>query len=164
MQHIGLALKAEIVEGMAPFSSLYGESLATALSAHLLRRYTVWKPAMHDIVDTHASAALRHVIAYIHANLDQQLTLGELASIAHMSTYHFARTFKQATGVSPHQYVLNARVGRAKGLLMRGNLSVAEVAQRVGFFDHSHFTRYFKRLLGVAPQTLLRQNSKNLPD
>ena len=163
LQQIGLALKAEIDEGTAAFSSLYAESLASALSAHLLRRYTVWKPTMHDSMGHHAAPAVRQVIAYIHDNLDQQLTLAELSFIADMSTYHFARTFKQVTGVAPHQYVLNARVERAKSLLLRGNLSIADIARKVGFFDQSHFTRYFKRLIGVTPQTLLRQNSKNLP-
>ncbi len=162
LQQIGLALKAEIDEGMAAFSSLYAESLASALSAHLLRRYTVWKPTMRDSASNHSALTLRHVIAYIHDNLDHHLTLAELSSIAVMSPYHFARTFKQVTGVAPHQYVLNARLERAKSLLLRGNLSIAEVAQKVGFFDQSHFTRYFKRIIGVTPQALLQQNSKIL--
>jgi len=106
---------------------------------------------------------LKRVIEYIHANLDQNLTLAELSFIANMSPYHFARTFKQATGMAPHQYVLHTRIERAKSLLLQGKLSIAEVAMRVGFFDQSHFTRYFKRIVGVTPQTLLRQNSKNLP-
>jgi AraC family transcriptional regulator len=161
LQQIGLALKAEIDEGTAVFSSLYVESLSRALSAHLLRRYTVWKPTMRDCIGNQTPPAVRHVIAYIHDNLDQQLTLSELSFLANMSTYHFARTFKQVTGVAPHRYVLNARVERAKSLLLRGNVSIAEVAQKVGFFDQSHFTNYFKRLVGVTPQALLRQNSKN---
>src|SRR5258708_21089158 len=75
LQQIGLALKAEIGEGTAAFSSLYAESLASALAAHLLRRYTVWKPTMHGSMGHHAAPAVRQVIAYIHDNLDQQLTL-----------------------------------------------------------------------------------------
>jgi AraC family transcriptional regulator len=162
LQQIGLALKAEIDEETAAFSSLYAESLSHALSAHLLRRYTVWKPATPDSIGNHTAPAVRQVIAYIQDNLDQQLTLAELSFIADMSPYHFARTFKHVTGVAPHQYVLNARLERAKSLLLRGNVSIAEVAHKVGFFDQSHFTRYFKRLVGVTPQTLLRQNSKNV--
>jgi AraC family transcriptional regulator len=162
LQQIGLALKAEIDEETAAFSSLYAESLASALSAHLLRRYTVWKPTTRDSTGNRTAPAVLQVIAYIHDNLDQQLTLAELSFIADMSPYHFARTFKHVTGVAPHQYVLNARLERAKSLLQRGNVSIAEVAHKVGFFDQSHFTRYFKRLVGITPQTLLRQNSKNL--
>jgi AraC family transcriptional regulator len=118
---------------------------------------------MHDSTGNHAALALRHVIAYIHDNLDQQLTLAELSFVAHMSPSHFARTFKHVTGVTPHQYVLNARLERAKSLLLRGNVSISEVAHKLGFFDQSHFTRSFKRLVGITPQTLLRQNGKNIP-
>lgn len=160
---VALALKAEIDEGMVVSSSLYAESLATTLAAHLLRHYTVWKPAPQEALDRHPASTLRHVIEYIHENLDQHLTLAELSLVAGMSPYHFARTFKQVTGVPPHQYVLHARVEQAKGLLLQGKLTIAEIASQVGFFDQSHLTRSFKRLVGVTPQALLRQNSKNVP-
>lgn len=158
-----LALKAEIDAGMVAPSPLYAESLANTLAAHLLRRYTVWQPVPGEVVERHPASTLRQVTEYIHENLDQHLTLAELSLVAGMSPYHFARTFKQVTGVTPHQYVLNARVERAKGLLLQGKLTIAEIASQVGFFDQSHLTRYFKRLVGVTPQALLRQNSKNIP-
>lgn len=79
-----------------------------------------------------------------------------------MSTYHFARLFKQSIGVTPHQYVIRCRVARAKHLLLQGELNIAEVAKSVGFFDQSHLTKHFKRLVGVTPKTIL-QESKNLP-
>ena len=163
LQYIALALKAELDEGMGASSALYAESLATALSAHVLRRYAVQKHDITDAIDHPSKIVMQRVVEYIHDNLDQQLTLAELSFIANMSAYHFARTFKQATGMAPHQYVLRTRIERAKGLLLQGKFSVAEVAMRVGFFDQSHFTRYFKRIVGVTPQTLLRQNSKNVP-
>ncbi len=161
LQQIGLALKTEIDDGMDLSSSLYIESLTNTLSAHLLRRYTVWKPTQRDSAILRSPSALRDVVDYIHDNLDQHLTLAELAFVARMSTYHFSRTFKQFTSVTPHQYVLNARVEQAKGLLMQGKLSLSEIATRVGFFDQSHFTNAFKRLVGVTPQALLREHSKN---
>jgi AraC family transcriptional regulator len=162
MLQIVLALKAEIEEGMVASSSLYAESLANTLAAHLLRRYTVWKPAPQEVAEEHAAAALQQVIEYIHDNLDQQLTLAELSLVAGMSLYHFARTFKRVTGVTPHRYVLAARVKQAKNLLLQGRLTLAEISSQVGFFDQSHFTRAFKQLVGVTPSTLLRQNSKNI--
>lgn len=164
MLQIALALKAEKEERMTASSPLYAESLANTLAAHLLRHYTVWKPTLRDAVGKPSSATLRHVIEYIHDNLDQHLTLAELSLVAGMSPYYFARTFKEVTGVPPHQYVLNVRVEHAKGLLLQGKLTIAEIASQVGFFDQSHFTRSFKRLVGVAPHTLLRQNSKNIPE
>ena len=158
-----LALKAEIDEGMVASSSLYAESLTTTLAVHLLRHYTVWQPAPHEVLDKYPASLLQQVIEYIHENLDQPLTLAELSPVAGMSPYHFARLFKHVTGVPPHQYVLNTRVERARGLLLQGKLTIAQIASQVGFFDQSHLTRSFKRLVGVTPQTLLRQSSKNVP-
>ncbi len=163
VQQIGLSLKTELDEGMVASSALYAESLAAALSAHLLRRYNIQEYVARNITGNLSNAVIQCVVEYIHENLDQQLTLAELSFIANMSSYHFARTFKQATGMAPHQYVLHTRIERAKDLLLQGKLSIAEIAMRVGFFDQSHFTRYFKRIVGVTPHTLLYQNSKNLP-
>ena len=72
------------------------------------------------------------------------------------------RTHVQTRPEWRHHYILDARIERAKSLLLGGDLSIAEVAQKVGFLDQSHFTRYFKRLVGITPQILLRQNSKNV--
>lgn len=162
LQEIGFALKAELDEDVASTSSLYAESLATALSAHLLRHYTVQEPLIRDWSDSLPNTAMQRVVEYIHDNLDHNMTLAELASVADISSYHLAHTFKQTLGIAPHQYILRTRIERAKALLLQGKLSIAEIATRVGFFDQSHFTRYFKRSIGVTPQTLL-QNSKNIP-
>lgn len=59
-------------------------------------------------------------------------------------------------GVTPHQYILQRRIEKAKYLLQQGKLSIAEVAATVGFCDQSHFTRYFKRIVGVTPKQLLQ--------
>ena len=75
-----------------------------------------------------------------------------MAAAAHLSVYHFARQFKAATGLPPHQYVVMRRVERAKQLLQGGDdLSLAEVAACAGFSDQSQFTHHFKRIVGVTP-------------
>ena len=75
-----------------------------------------------------------------------------MAAVARLSPYHFARQFKAATGLPPHQYVIARRVERAKELLQAGtDLSLAEVAAHAGFSDQSQFCRHFKRLVGVTP-------------
>jgi AraC family transcriptional regulator len=75
-----------------------------------------------------------------------------MAAVARLSTYHFARQFKAATGLPPHRYVIMRRVERAKQLLQRdGDLSLAEVAARAGFADQSQLSRHFRRLVGVTP-------------
>jgi len=71
-----------------------------------------------------------------------------------MSPYHFARSFKAATGLSPHQYVVHRRVERAKALLADTGLTIAEVARAVGFSNHSHLASHVRRLLGVSPRAL----------
>src|SRR5262249_26556824 len=75
-----------------------------------------------------------------------------MAAVARLSVYHFARQFKRATGLPPHQYVILRRVERAKHLLQTGSdFSLAEVAASAGFSDQSQFSHHFKRLVGVTP-------------
>ena len=75
-----------------------------------------------------------------------------MAAVARLSPYHFARQFKAATGLPPHQYVLARRVERAKQLLQGGgDFSLAQVAARAGFSDQSQFSQHFKRTVGVTP-------------
>jgi AraC family transcriptional regulator len=100
----------------------------------------------------HAPRRPRAVVAYIEGHLDASLTLEQLAAVARLSPYHFARQFKRATGLPPHQYVILRRVERAKHLLQAGTgLSLAEVAADAGFWDQSQFSSHFKRLVGVTP-------------
>jgi AraC family transcriptional regulator len=75
-----------------------------------------------------------------------------MAAVVGLNPYHFARQLKGATGLPPHQYVIDRRVERARLLLHAGtDLSLAEVALRAGFSDQSQFSRHFKRLVGVTP-------------
>ena len=95
---------------------------------------------------------LRAVVEYLEEHLDACPTLEQLAAVAHLSDYHFARQFKRATGLPPHQYVIMRRVERAQQLLQGdGDLSLAEVAAHAGFSDQSQFSHHFKRLVGVTP-------------
>ena len=96
---------------------------------------------------------LEAVLGYIGEHLHAALTLRDLAAVAHLSPYYFARRFKESTGLPPHQYIIARRIERAKQLL-RGDeeLSLAQVAARTGFWDQGHLTRHFKRLVGVTPR------------
>jgi AraC family transcriptional regulator len=94
---------------------------------------------------------LQAVVDYIEAHLDAALMLDHLASVSDLSPYHFARMFKNSTGLPPHQYVIARRFEQAKELLSDPDrLTLAEVAVEVGFSNQSHFTRHFKRLVGVT--------------
>jgi AraC family transcriptional regulator len=93
------------------------------------------------------------VVEYIEEHLEAGPSLEQLAAVAHLSVYHFARQFKAATGLPPHQYVILRRVERARQLLQTGSdFSLAEVAASAGFSDQSQFSHHFKRLVGVTPR------------
>jgi AraC family transcriptional regulator len=134
---------------------LYIDSLLTTLFAHLLRNYCA-----SQLTPTHRMVSLprdklRRVLDFIHAHLDQNLALSELAAIAQVSPNYFAAQFKCATGMPPHQYLILQRIERAKNLLVREKLSIADVATQLGFAHQSHFTKHFKRVTGVTPRQFL---------
>lgn len=153
IHQIGLALQAELRSHDG--GSLYAETMANALAVHLLRHYSTQR---HRTINCNGGLAphkLRLVTDYINDYLQRELSLNELAEIAQLSQYHFCHAFKQATGLSSHQYLIQQRVERAKQLLMQSKMSIAEVAIACGFTHQSHLHRHFKRLTGVTPKTLL---------
>lgn len=99
---------------------------------------------------------LKRVLQYVHDNLSSSLTLAELAFVARRSPYHFARQFRLAVGIAPHQYVIRARVEEARRLLQSEDIGIAEAAARVGFASRSHLSRHMRRLFGVTPGTYAR--------
>jgi AraC family transcriptional regulator len=146
---IGRSLQAEAKSG-GPGTPLYAEHLTGALCAHLWRKYSASRraPALPRGL---SRQQLRRAVEFIHDNLENNLSLVQIAGIAHVSPYHFARLFKQAVGVPPHQYVIAQRVRRAQQLLATPGLSVEEVSWRAGFSSQSHFTVQFRKLTGMSP-------------
>ena len=160
------ALRAE------PGDRLYAESLANVLAVHLLRYYAeradgrtlgAGSAPQEAVPDAPAETrgrsgvqprAVADAVAFIHDNCTRDISLGDIAAAARLSPFHLARVFKQALGVSPHQYLIQLRVNCARWLLSAGSgeRSLAELADAVGFADQSHLTRHFKRVLGVTPR------------
>lgn len=95
---------------------------------------------------------LKRVSDYVEANLDRSLSLAALAEAAGLSRMYFAGQFRLATGMRPHNYVVQRRIQRAKALLSQNRVSIVEVAFSVGFQSQSHFTAVFKRVAGITPQ------------
>ena len=96
---------------------------------------------------------LRLIREYIDANIEKDLCLDELAELANLSKYHFARAFKQSAGVSPHAYLIMRRVDRARELLSNMSMPLAEVALAAGFSNQSHFTCRFREQTGMTPSS-----------
>jgi AraC family transcriptional regulator len=151
IQGIFSTLKAELESGKIG-GYLLIDSLKTTLAIHLLRQYCVTKPKLSSYGDKLSKSKLQQVTEYIHEHLEQDLKLIELAAIAQISPYHFLRLFRNSLGTTPHQYILQRRIEKAKYLLQHSQLSIAEIASIVGFCDQSHFTRYFKRITGATPK------------
>jgi transcriptional regulator GlxA family with amidase domain len=100
---------------------------------------------------------VRRTIEKMEEQLERRLTVIELARAAGLSTAHLTRLFRDGTGVTPGAFLRALRMTRARLLLERTNLSVAEVMAQVGIGDRSHFTRDFQRAHGVAPSTVRQQ-------
>ena len=145
------AVDAELTAGGAG-GRLAAESLANLLAVHLIRHVLAPRRPARGPDGALPRGRLRAVVEYIEGHLDAGPSREQMAAVAGVSTYHFARQFKAATGLPPHQFVIARRVERAKALLRRhGGLTLAAVAARVGFADEGHFARHFKQLVGVTP-------------
>ena len=96
-------------------------------------------------------ATLRRIRDYVDANLDKTIDIDSLARTAELSPYHFARSFKQSEGVTPHSYVVERRIAKARELLTGTGRPLSEIALEVGFADQSHFARRFRQTVGVSP-------------
>jgi AraC family transcriptional regulator len=167
--HIGRALLAEQQAGY-PTGAVFGEALASALAACLLRRYAAAAPLPAAPAEGGLSPRCwKQVRDFIEANLDRDIGLRDMAGVAGLSVYHFARCFKATSGTSPHQYLIARRVEQARRLLLARSeeFPLPQIASLCGFADQSHLTRHMKRLLGVTPGSLLPPSRqiprKNLP-
>ena len=150
IQSIFTTLSAEATTGGIG-SNLLIDSLRTTLAIHLLRNYCTTVPRLSSYADGLSAAKLTLVKDYINTHLDLDLKLMELSAIAQISPYYFLRLFKKNIGITPHQYILQQRIERAKYLLLSSNLDISEIAFRVGFCDSSHLNRCFKSILGKTP-------------
>jgi AraC family transcriptional regulator len=160
IEQIGLALVAELAAGGVA-GRLYAESLARTLVLHLLRHSStasLVSPSSYRNLTPRQIAMLRD---YMYDRLDQDISLSELATSVGFSVSYFTRLFKQSLGLAPHQYLIACRVERAKSLLLKNDLTLAEVAHAVGFVDQSHLNRHFKRMMGISPGMLCKE-SKNV--
>lgn len=151
LQHIALVLQVAIA-GQGVEGQLYAASLVDALAVHFLKRYVAARPALQEVTGGLSPYKLRRTIAYIQAHLAQELSLATLAAVAQTSPAHFARLFKHATGLAPHQYVIRSRMAHARRLLAATDVSLIDIGLQVGCADQSHFTALFRTHVAQTPK------------
>ncbi len=138
------------------------ESLSIALGAHLIKHYAEQRTTVHEVaVSTRPleQRRLAKVLDFIHAQLDQDFTVTALSEIACMSVAHFTRSFRAATGQSPHAFVLNLRIEQAKRSLLDSHHVIEDIALSAGFSSQANFTKAFRRATGITPGQFRQRQS-----
>lgn len=151
-----LAVQADLqLQGGNPAMDLYADTLGHAIAARLVAHHSNFASRrVRKVLDEkvrEVPPAVPRAREYIHAHLGRRLTLAEIADVACLSPYHFARIFKNAVGVPPHVYLMEQRVQRASTLLLKTNAPIAAVANECGFGSQSHFSTAFRKRMGVTP-------------
>jgi AraC family transcriptional regulator len=151
IEQVSLMLLDELKNGgMA--GRLYVESLTNALAVQLLRNYAATQPCLAVYEEGLRDCQLLQVTDYINDHLTSDIKLSDLAQLLGMSQFHFSRLFKQSMGISPHQYLLQQRIERAKQLLKETKLSIMEIALLCGYSSHSHLGKSFRQHTGITPK------------
>jgi AraC family transcriptional regulator len=152
INQIGLSIVSAMTDETAA-GRMFVETAAATLAARLLQAYCDSGSSKSCEPNAHRldQARLRRTLDYISMNIDKEITLGQLAGVAGLSVFHFARTFTRAMGVSPHRYVSRMRLENAMADIAAGKLSLAQIAFNAGFSSQASFTRAFYRVTGLTP-------------
>jgi AraC-like DNA-binding protein len=160
LSQLGLVLLPMLEESREP-DLLFLQHMALALRAHLARAYgRMSTPSRTTGAGELAPWRQRRAEDMLRAGLAGGVSLDEVARACNMSISQFGRTFKTTTGLTPHRWLVQRRVERAKDLLLRSPLPLVEIALDCGFSEQSHFTRTFTRLVGTSPGEWRRQRRR----
>lgn len=155
LRELMLLLHAEATRPSAS-DGHYATAIARLIAIHLVQHFST---QITDFVKRGglSPARLKKVAALVEQRLGDELSLDEMARAAGLSVFHFSRVFRQTTGMSPFQYVLKSRIGRARERLLEPHARIGEIALDCGFCDQAHLTRHFKRIAGVTPAVFVRR-------
>jgi AraC family transcriptional regulator len=159
---LGVALTRQVLGELytppSPERDIYVEALVNALQAHMLRG----PGARTGAIPTADFSARRihQVMNAILQNPGEDHSLEKMAEVAGVTAPHFCRIFKKASGTTPHQYVMRAKLDRAQQLLSGSNASLAHIAESLGFTSQSHFTRAFRQFTGETPSEFRRRGQE----
>ena len=140
-------------------TSLYADSAAQFLAAHVVERHLTCRAKSQG--RGLGAKALTAVVAYMHDNLADDVTLDQLAAVAGLSKHHFLRSFKTAAGVTPHGFLVEMRMQRASELLSVPTSTVSSVAARCGYRSASHFAAAFHRHHGSSPKNIAQNDFRS---
>jgi AraC family transcriptional regulator len=143
------AIHAEMVAGF-PSGRLFLDSVEQAMAVSLVKEHAV-RHHVQLYRGGLGSARLRQIKELVHARIEKDLSLGEMAESVGLSTAHFARMFRKSTGKTPHQFVLGQRLERAKAMLRTPDARILDVAVACGFKTQQHFAQVFRDVLGLSP-------------
>ena len=144
------AVHAEMVAGF-PSARLFLDSVEQAMAVTLVNGHAVRHRPVQIYRGGLGSARLRRIRELVHARMEDDLGLDEMAQAVGLSTAHFARMFRKSTGETPHQFVLRERLERAKAMLRAPDTRVLDVAVACGFKTQQHFAQAFRDLWGTTP-------------
>lgn len=153
-------LNAERVAGF-PTGQLFLDSVEQALAVALVEGYAVRRPSLRGYRGGLSPAHLRKVADLVHAKMEDELTLREMAQSVELSISHFSQMFRTSTGETPHQFVLRQRIERAKEMLRAAEARVLDVAIACGFKTQQHFARVFRRFSGVSPTEYRQEHDES---
>ena len=145
------AVNAEMLAGF-PGGRLFLDSVEQAIAIALVNGHAVRRRPVQINRGGLGSARFRRVKELVHAKIDDDLSLDEMAQSVGLSTAHFARMFRKSTGETPHQFVLRERVERAKAMLRAPDARILDVAMACGFKTQQHFAQVFRDVCGVRPK------------
>lgn len=142
-------MELEICSG-CPSGDIYAEALSIALVAYLQARYSMGA-GRRTSRNGLTSPQFLQIRDFIFANLDRNFSLAELGALFAVSPFIISRLFKNTVGISPHKYVVLARIEEAKRLLANTGMALCDISAALGFANQSHFTRMFAQASGVTP-------------
>ncbi|SAK48563.1 AraC family transcriptional regulator [Caballeronia temeraria] len=151
LERLGQALAVCRTEGAA-LGNMFIESVSLAIVSRLVARHFALPAAREREPSALPQWRIDRVAEFVDAHLAQNISLADIASSTGLTRMHFAAQFRRATGMRPHEFLLQKRIERAQALLRTSTHSMLDVALCCGFRSQAHFTTVFKRLVGATPK------------